>query len=78
MTSKVDEQTQIVDKLTINGIIENLNLREKTIIKLRYFKEKTQNQVAKLLGISQVQVSRIEKKILEEMKEKMVGWFNFD
>lgn len=73
MTSKVDEQTQIVDKLTINGIIENLNLREKTIIKLRYFKEKTQNQVAKLLGISQVQVSRIEKKILEEMKEKMVG-----
>lgn len=73
MTSKIDEQTQIVDKLTINGIIENLNLREKTIIKLRYFKEKTQNQVAKLLGISQVQVSRIEKKILEEMKEKLAG-----
>ena len=70
---KTDEQNKIVDRLTINEMIEKLNNREKTIIKLRYFNEKTQTQVAKILGISQVQVSRIEKKILENMKEKMVG-----
>lgn len=38
---------------------------------LRYFKDKTQIQVAKMLGISQVQVSRIEKKVLKIMKEKL-------
>ncbi len=70
---RVDEQSKIVDKLTINDMVENLSFRDKTIIKLRYFKEKTQTQVAKILGISQVQVSRIEKKILDQMKEKMVG-----
>ena len=70
---KIDEQSKIVDKLTINDMIEKLNNREKIIIKLRYFNEKTQTQVAKILGISQVQVSRIEKKILESMKEKMLG-----
>lgn len=70
---KCDEQNKIVDRLIINDMVERLGVREKTIIKLRYFKQKTQSQVAKLLGISQVQVSRIEKKILGEMKEKMVG-----
>ena len=70
---KDDDQNKLVDKLTINDMVEKLGLREKTIIKLRYFKEKTQSQVASILGISQVQVSRIEKRVLDEMKEKMVG-----
>jgi RNA polymerase sporulation-specific sigma factor len=70
---KVDEQAKLVDKLTVTEMVEKLNFRDRTIIKLRYFKEKTQSQVAKVLGISQVQVSRIEKKILDDMKEKMVG-----
>ena len=69
---KNDEQTKIVDRLTLDDIVNKLSLRDRTIIKLRYFKEKTQDQVAKILGISQVQVSRIEKKILNNMKEKMV------
>ena len=70
-----DEQNKIIDRLTINDMIEKLGIRDKTIIRLRYFKQKTQTQVAKILGISQVQVSRIEKKILDDMKEKMVGWW---
>ena len=41
------------------------------LIMLRYFKDKTQTEVAKILGISQVQVSRIEKKILNRMREKL-------
>lgn len=70
---KNDEQNQIVDKIVVNDIVNKLSFRDRTIIKLRYFKEKTQVQVAKILGISQVQVSRIEKKILCDLKEKMVG-----
>ena len=67
-----DEQCRIVDKLTINSLIKKLNSREKTIINLRYFKDKTQSQVAKILGISQVHVSRIEKRILNEFKSEML------
>lgn len=69
---KNDEQNKIVDKITIDDMVDRLSVRDKTIIKLRYFKEKTQAQVAKILGISQVQVSRIEKRILDDMKEHMV------
>ena len=53
-------------------MIDDLNERDKKVIKLRFYQEKTQSQVAKLLGISQVQVSRIEKKILRELKEKII------
>ena len=52
-------------------MIKKLDDREKEVILLRYYKEKTQVQVGKILGISQVQVSRIEKKVLEKMKLKM-------
>ena len=53
-------------------MIDDLKERDKKVIKLRFYQEKTQSQVAKLLGISQVQVSRIEKKILRELKEKII------
>ena len=45
----------------------------KEVILLRYYKEKTQAQIAKILGISQVQVSRIEKKVLQKMRYKLLG-----
>lgn len=66
-----DEQSKIVDKIAVEELVENLKQRDKEIIKLRFYKEKTQIQVAKILGISQVQVSRIEKRILREFKEKL-------
>ena len=66
-----DEVQVLVNKLTLNNIINNLEQREKQIIVLRYYKEKTQSEVAKMLGISQVQISRIEKKVLEKMKQKI-------
>ena len=52
-------------------MINDLELRDKQIILLRYFKDKTQSEVARILGISQVQVSRIEKKILNKMKKEL-------
>lgn len=69
--SEFDEQSKIVDKITIEELVENLNMRDRKIIKLRFYGEKTQMQVAEILGISQVQVSRIEKRILKDMKEKL-------
>ena len=68
-----DEPNLIVNKLTVRELINNLEETEKKLILLRYFNEKTQTQVAKILGITQVQVSRIEKKILNKMKEKLIS-----
>ena len=73
LSTNKDEATSITDKITIHNLIENLEDRDKEIILLRYYKDKTQTEVAKILGISQVQVSRIEKKILEGMKTELVS-----
>ena len=66
-----ENESDLIDKIALKQVLDTLKPREKQIIVLRYFKEKTQVQIAKLLGISQVQVSRIEKKILEELKTKI-------
>lgn len=68
-----DEATQIVERLALKEAIEGLSVREKEIITLRYFRDKTQTQVAKIIGITQVQVSRIEKKILTNMRAKLIS-----
>ncbi len=61
------------DKLTMEQVIKDLDERERLIVFLRYYKDKTQTEVANRLGISQVQVSRIEKKILEKIKEEIIN-----
>ena len=71
LSTDKNEEELITNKLAIGQLIKDLKDREKEIILLRYYKEKTQAQVAKILGISQVQVSRLERKILENMKRKM-------
>lgn len=68
-----DEATQIVEKMALKEIIENLDTKERQIIILRYFRDKTQSQVAKMIGTTQVQVSRIEKKVLNSMREKLIS-----
>lgn len=73
LSTNKDEATLITNKVTINNLIEKLDSREKQLILLRFYKDKTQSEVAKILGISQVQVSRIEKKILEGMKKELVS-----
>lgn len=67
-----DEQTMISNKLTIRKLIEDLQERDREVIMLRFFKNKTQTQVSKILGISQVQVSRTERKILDNMKKALI------
>lgn len=73
LSTNQDEANSITDKITIQTLIENLNPRDKEIILLRFYKNKTQTEVAKILGISQVQVSRIEKRILSGMKNELVS-----
>ncbi|MDP4092495.1 MAG: RNA polymerase sporulation sigma factor SigF [Bacillota bacterium] len=64
-------ELDIIDKIALKQILETLKPREKQIIILRYFKEKTQAQIAGMMGLSQVQVSRIEKKIIEDIRRKI-------
>ena len=59
------------DKLALNEAIDTLNERERLIVYLRYFRDQTQSEVASRLGISQVQVSRLEKKILQTIKDQI-------
>ena len=73
IANKQDEMQNIINKIALKDLIENLKEREKQIILLRYYRGKTQTQVSKMLGITQVQVSRIERKILDYMKEKLVS-----
>lgn len=60
---------EITDKLHFNEILRSLPVNEQKIIILRYFKDKTQSEVAKIMGVSQVQISRLENKILSKMRQ---------
>lgn len=63
-----DDQDDLIDKIMLKSFIEKLPERDRKIIILRYFRDKTQSEIAAELGVSQVQVSRLESKILEKMK----------
>ena len=65
------EEDRNISMIDLKNSIRSLDERERQIIVLRYFKDMTQQQVAEIVGISQVQVSRIEKKVLQNMREKM-------
>lgn len=69
---KTEDKTEdFLDRIMLKDIINNLDPRDKKIIILRYYRDKTQSEVAKLLGVSQVQISRLESKILGEIRKKM-------
>lgn len=71
LTESKDESENLIDKLALKEVIASLDDKEQELIRLRYFKDRTQTDIAKELGISQVQVSRLEKRILKIMREKM-------
>ncbi|MGP4076954.1 RNA polymerase sporulation sigma factor SigF [Halobacillus sp. K22] len=66
-----EEEDNWFDQITLQDVLSRLEKRERLIIYLRYYKDQTQTEVAERLGISQVQVSRLEKKILADMKQTM-------
>ena len=66
-----DEQDLITNKIALTEVTEPLQDREKQVLLLRYFRGKTQKEVAALLNVSQVQVSRIERQVLAQMRRKL-------
>ena len=68
LSNNKDEVEEVINEISIKDILNKMNKRDKEIILLRYFRGKTQSEVAKIMNISQVQVSRLEKKILNNMK----------
>ena len=65
-----EKEDDMVDRILLESMIERLPPREKKVIIMRYYRDNTQSEIAKALGVSQVQVSRIENKIIKELKEK--------
>ena len=75
LSENAAEDKNLTEKIALKEALNSLDMKSRQIIVLRYFKDKTQIQVAKMLGISQVQVSRIEKKVLSEMRKQLdEGW----
>ncbi len=71
LVSSEDESQRAVNQLALEELMSDLDEKEKRIIIMRYFEDKTQTEIAKIVGISQVQVSRIEKKVLLKMREQI-------
>ncbi len=66
-----DNESDNLDKLVLSDLIARLNPREQKIVYLRYFRDKTQSEVAAELGVSQVQVSRLESRIIEKLRQNL-------
>ena len=73
MLPAADNQEDWLDRMLLHGAIEGLSERDRKIIILRYFRDMTQSEVAEKIGVSQVQVSRIESRIIKEFREKLSG-----
>lgn len=71
LEGKENQEETIANRICIQEALKKLKDEERQVIVLRYYKGKTQTEVAKILGITQVQVSRIEKKTLERMRVKL-------
>lgn len=71
LPEKVNGQEALLDRILLEEILGSLDARERRLIYLRYFQEKTQTEIAGELGISQVQVSRLEKRILKSLRGKI-------
>ena len=66
-----ESEEKIINKVMAENILTSLKPRERQVIVLRYYKGKTQSEIARIIGVSQVQVSRIEKRILENLRKSM-------
>ena len=66
-----EREDDMVDKILLKSMIEKLPPREKKIIIMRYYRDNTQTEIAEALGVSQVQISRIENKIIESFKKQI-------
>ena len=73
LADKKDRNEELLNRMLLAQLLELLSDEEQEVIRLRYFEEQTQVQVAMKLGMTQVQVSRAEKKILKKLREASLG-----
>ena len=71
LVDKTNNESMVIDRLLVKQLLDTLEEKERYIIVLRYYKNKTQSDIAKEIGITQVQVSRLEKKILNKLKKQI-------
>lgn len=69
LLARDDTEDRIVDRVFLQNALAALDKREREILVLRYFKGKTQSEIAKIIGVSQVQISRLEKKAMRRIRE---------
>ena len=72
ISSNEDDYEKTINKITLDKLIKVLDEKEKKVIFFRYYREMTQSQIADFLGTSQVQISRIEKRALQKMHDKVI------
>ena len=70
LSTNINEEDEIINSIYVKNILNSMKQKERQIIILRYFKQKSQAQISKMLGVSQVQVSRMERKILQKLREQ--------
>ena len=70
LKNEKEDAEQLINNIAINQMLETLNDKERLIIEKRYFKDRTQTELASELGVSQAQISRIEKSALDKLKKK--------
>jgi len=73
LAEEVDRNERLVNHMALKKILSELDEREQNLIRMRFFEERTQTQVAEVLGVSQVQVSRMEKKLLLRMRSRLLA-----
>ena len=71
LPEKEKEEDKVLERMLLKELLNSLDKEERRLIYLRYFADRTQSQVGKEMGISQVQVSRLEKKILKRLRERI-------
>ena len=69
--SQGDTTDQLISKITISDLLSTLDEKDRKLLVLRYFRDKTQTEVAEMLGVSQVQISRRESKLLSRLKNTL-------
>lgn len=72
ISGKENEKDKLLDQMLVESLLDELDDFERKLITLRYFKDRTQTQVARILGLSQVQVSRLEKKIIIKLRKYVI------
>ena len=72
LTEEVNREETVINHVAVSQLLGELEREERQLLYLRYYADKTQSEIGKLMGISQVQVSRMEKRILNRLREYLI------